>query len=67
MATSIKNSVKKSTTTTRKSTSKKVVEKPTFETWYNSLSEHEKEIFKSGYLYANKVLQMNRELGLIFK
>lgn len=66
MATSVKNSVKKSTTTTRKS-SKKVVEKPTFEQWFSSLNEHDKELFKMGYLYANKISQMNREVSLIFR
>ena len=65
MATSVKNSVKKSTTTTRKSSKK--VEKPSFEQWFSSLNEHDKELFKMGYLYANKISQMNREVSLIFR
>ena len=66
MANTVKSSVKKTTTTTRKS-SKKVVEKPTFEAWFNSLTQHDKELFKAGYLYANKISQMNREVSLIFR
>lgn len=66
MANTVKSSVKKTTTTTRKS-SKKVVEKPTFEQWFSSLNEHDKELFKMGYLYANKISQMNREVSLIFR